>query len=65
MPELPNIKYECLTYGEVLPPSLCLVFQKAMNGSPSLLGRVSPHPQGMVATPCIENSLMLPLGTTL
>lgn len=33
MPELPNMKYECLTHGEALPPSLCLVLQKAVNGS--------------------------------
>lgn len=33
MPELPSMKYECLTYGETLPPSLCPVLQKAMDES--------------------------------
>lgn len=33
MPELPSMKYECLTYDEALPPSLCLVLQKGVDGS--------------------------------
>lgn len=33
MPELPNMKNECLTCGDAQPPSLCLVLQKALDGS--------------------------------
>lgn len=56
MPQSPNMKYECLTYGEALPPPLCLALQKAVNGSQlglRLCWGGSPT-QEIVATPCKE-----------